>query len=110
MFTCMWLCSEEVEEKPRLHTLHLKGLLELRAGSSGKVSGGRGRTSRGRDRLPVRLQVDLQVIRAGEGRFALLAAVLLVACIGEKPRLSSTRAACGCAAPATGRSAYLCAA
>lgn len=26
----MWLCSDEVEEKPRLHTLHLKGLLELR--------------------------------------------------------------------------------
>lgn len=28
--TCMWLCSDEVEEKPRLHTLHLNGLLELR--------------------------------------------------------------------------------
>lgn len=28
-FTCMWLCSDEVEEKPRLHTLHLNGLLEL---------------------------------------------------------------------------------
>lgn len=27
--TCMWLCSDEVEEKPRLHTLHLNGLLEL---------------------------------------------------------------------------------
>lgn len=25
----MWLCSDEVEEKPRLHTLHLNGLLEL---------------------------------------------------------------------------------
>lgn len=29
LFTCMWLCSDEVEEKPRLHTLHLNGLLEL---------------------------------------------------------------------------------
>lgn len=34
----MWLCSEEVEEKPRLHTLHLKGLLEL------QPEGGQGST------------------------------------------------------------------
>lgn len=27
--TCMWLCNDEVEEKPRLHTVHLNGLLEL---------------------------------------------------------------------------------
>lgn len=45
----MWLCSEEVEEKPRLHTLHLKGLLELQPeggqGSTGEdeaVPAGRG--------------------------------------------------------------------
>lgn len=30
-FTCMWLCNDEVDEKPRLHTLHLNGLLELNA-------------------------------------------------------------------------------
>lgn len=28
----MWLCNDEVEEKPRLHTLHLNGLLELEVG------------------------------------------------------------------------------
>lgn len=83
----MWLCSEEVEEKPRLHTLHLKGLLELQA--RGDVSGGVGGVAttvgawpRGQGGLPVRLQVDLQVVGAGEGGFTLLAAVLLVACIG----------------------------
>ena len=29
LWACMWLCSELVEEKPRLQTVHLKGLLEL---------------------------------------------------------------------------------
>lgn len=72
----MWLCSEEVEEKPRLHTLHLKGLLELQ---QKQEEGQQVKTNR-EDQvwLPVRLQVDLQVVGAGEGGFALLTAVLLI--------------------------------
>ncbi len=34
----MWLCSDEVEEKPRLHTLHLNGLLELEVWMKQKVT------------------------------------------------------------------------
>lgn len=45
----MWLCSEEVEEKPRLHTLHLKGLLELQARGE---SAWRGACPRGRGACP----------------------------------------------------------
>lgn len=86
----MWLCSEEVEENPRLHTLHLKGLLEL------QEKGEQVKTwpSQPEDRawLPVRLQVDLQVVGAGEGGFALLAAVLLITCGREDDSLERRRA------------------
>lgn len=33
----MWLCSDEVEEKPRLHTLHLNGLLELEGEKNNQI-------------------------------------------------------------------------
>lgn len=73
-----------------MHTLHLKGLLEL------QEKGEQVKTwpSRPEDRawLPVRLQVDLQVVGAGEGGFALLAAVLLITCGREDDSLERRRA------------------
>lgn len=74
-----------MEENPRLHTLHLKGLLELQEKGE-QVSRWPSRP-RDQPRLPVRLQVDLQVVGAGEGRFALLAAVLLITCAREDDSL-----------------------
>lgn len=79
-----------MEEKPRLHTLHLKGLLELqtdRHSRKAQISRPRLRPNSGvlmenksEGRRPVGLQVDLQVVGARERSLTLLTAVLFVSC------------------------------
>lgn len=82
-FTCMWLCRDEVEEKPRLHTEHLKGLLELGRDQKDNVKQRKSFSAQVfrqqvEQWLPVGLQVNLQVIRARKRSFTLLTAVLFV--------------------------------